>query len=122
MQTANRQHTTELAQILREMFGNFCVAIFNAQENIKETKENVDFHAIYRSMSSFIKIAMENEKHTIAHYSEVVYIMVALADDIFLNSEWEGKQFWEDNILEQKFFNTQIAGDEIFNRINIFFL
>ncbi|MCR5225382.1 MAG: DotU family type IV/VI secretion system protein [Alphaproteobacteria bacterium] len=118
MQTANSQNTTELAYTLRETFGNFCVIIFNARESIKKEKENVDYKAVHRSMNSFIKVALESEKHLLPHYSEVVYVMAALADDIFLNMEWEGKQFWEDNILEQKFFSSQIAGDEIFNRIN----
>jgi type VI secretion system protein ImpK len=47
--------------------------------------------------------------------------MAAIADEIFLNIEWEGKQYWEENMLESKFFGTQIAGDEIFQRINQLF-
>lgn len=118
MQTANRHNTAEQASVFREMFGNFCVLIFNAREEIKASQENVDFRMLYRSMSAFVKAALENGKNHTGDYSEVVYMMIALADDIFLNFEWEGKQFWEENILEQKFFSSQIAGDEIFARIN----
>ena len=118
MQTANRHNTAEQASVFREMFGNFCVLIFNAHEEIKASKENVDFRALYRSMNAFVKAATENGKNNSGDYLEVVYMMVALADDIFLNLEWEGKQFWEENILEQRFFSSQIAGDEIFNRIS----
>ncbi len=118
MQTANRHNTAEQASVFREMFGNFCVLIFNAREEIKASKENVDFRALYRSMNAFVKTALENGKNHTGDYSEVIYMMIALADDIFLNFEWEGKQFWEENILEQKFFSSQIAGDEVFTRIN----
>lgn len=43
--------------------------------------------------------------------------MAAIADEVFLNMDWEGKHFWEEHMLETKFFDSQVAGDEIFYRI-----
>lgn len=48
---------------------------------------------------------------------ELVYIMAALADEIFLNLNWSGRGYWLDHLMEQRLFHTQVAGQEIFRRI-----
>ncbi|MDR0407100.1 MAG: DotU family type IV/VI secretion system protein [Holosporales bacterium] len=57
-----------------------------------------------------------------AYLKEAVYIMVALADEVFLNITWPGRLYWEKNLLETTFFGTHIAGEEIFQRIDQFLL
>lgn len=50
-------------------------------------------------------------------YKEFQYLLVALADDVFLHVEWAGKRGWQANLLESKFFNTAVAGDRVFQQI-----
>jgi type VI secretion system protein ImpK len=50
-------------------------------------------------------------------YKEAQYVMVALADEIFLNTEWEGRRFWVLNLLESKIFHTHVAGEAFFQRL-----
>lgn len=75
---------------------------------------------IHHSISMIIKAFLDSDKATTfsKNTKEVIYAMTAIADEIFLNMDWKGKKYWEENMLETKFFNTQVAGDEIFNRIN----
>jgi len=47
-------------------------------------------------------------------YREAQYVMAALADEVFLHLEWEGKYTWP--LLESRLFQTHIAGEEVFNR------
>lgn len=56
----------------------------------------------------------------VRYYKEVQYIMVSLTDEVFLNLDWIGKEEWEDNLLESKIFNTQIAGERFFENIDKF--
>ncbi|MBL8676794.1 MAG: DotU family type IV/VI secretion system protein, partial [Alphaproteobacteria bacterium] len=35
------------------------------------------------------------------YFNEAQFIMVALADEVFLNLDWPGKTYWESNLLEQ---------------------
>jgi type IV/VI secretion system ImpK/VasF family protein len=49
-------------------------------------------------------------------YREAQYVMAALADEIFLHLEWEGKSSWP--LLESRLFQSHIAGEEVFNRID----
>jgi type VI secretion system protein ImpK len=56
----------------------------------------------------------------VKYYREVQYIMVALTDETFLNLDWIGKSEWEDNLLESRIFNTQVAGERLFENIDRF--
>ena len=51
-------------------------------------------------------------------YKEAQYVMVALADEIFLNTQWEGQKFWVSNLLESKIFHTHVAGELFFQRLD----
>lgn len=50
-------------------------------------------------------------------YREAQYIMAALADEIFLQLEWEGRAAWSSNLLETRMFGTHVAGERVFDRI-----
>jgi type VI secretion system protein ImpK len=53
-----------------------------------------------------------------SHYREALYIMVALADEVFLSFEWPGLVRWEERLLEARFFKTQIAGEAFFDNLD----
>jgi len=54
------------------------------------------------------------------YYKEAQFVMAALADEIFLNIEWDGHKYWEDNLLESRLFETHEAGEEFFNKLDLF--
>ncbi|UNM06507.1 MAG: DotU family type IV/VI secretion system protein [Holosporaceae bacterium] len=54
------------------------------------------------------------------YYEEAQYIMVSLADEMFINLNWAGKEEWEDNLLESLMYNTQDAGDKFFENLDMF--
>jgi type IV/VI secretion system ImpK/VasF family protein len=49
-----------------------------------------------------------------ALYQKAKYPLVILADEIVLNSDWEHAGAWEQNLLEEKHFSTNIGGDKVF--------
>lgn len=49
-------------------------------------------------------------------YREAQYVMAALADEIFLNLEWDGKAQWP--LLESKLFHAHAAGELLFQKID----
>jgi type VI secretion system protein ImpK len=51
-------------------------------------------------------------------YKEAQYVMVALADEIFLHMEWEGQRAWGSNLLESKIFHTHAAGELFFAKMD----
>lgn len=54
------------------------------------------------------------------YYREAQYIMVALADEVFLDLEWIGKEEWKDHLLEASLFKTQVAGEKFFSNLDEF--
>jgi type VI secretion system protein ImpK len=51
-------------------------------------------------------------------YKEAQYVMVALADEIFLHTEWEGRRVWVSNLLETKIFQSHVAGEQFFQKLD----
>src|SRR5947209_1482638 len=51
-------------------------------------------------------------------YKEAQYVMVALADEIFLHMPWEGQRAWVSNLLETKVFRTHAAGQFFFEKLD----
>ncbi|HJR08836.1 MAG TPA: DotU family type IV/VI secretion system protein [Pyrinomonadaceae bacterium] len=54
-----------------------------------------------------------------AAYKESKYVMVALADDIFLHMEWEGQRDWVANLLEAHVFGSHSAGQVFFENLEL---
>lgn len=57
-------------------------------------------------------------EHSFKLYKLAQYVMAALADEVFLNLDWEGRLLWKDHLLEAKLFQTAAAGDRVFNLID----
>jgi len=53
-----------------------------------------------------------------SYYEEAQFIMVSLADEVFLNLDWPGKRYWEFNLLEQRLYNTHSAGQVFFEKLD----
>lgn len=51
-------------------------------------------------------------------YKESQYVMVALADEIFLHMQWEGQLAWDSHLLEAKIFRTHAAGQVFFENLD----
>lgn len=49
-----------------------------------------------------------------ALYEKARYPLVVLADEILLHSGWEYAPQWERQLLEEKYFNTNIGGEKYF--------
>lgn len=102
------------------IFGSFCIELFKYKTQIVQNTENLDPKVVYKNLYTKIKDILDRRKSITFEQQvrEVVYIMVSLADEIFLNTSWDGKKYWENNMLEKYFFGTQIAGEKIFSNID----
>lgn len=53
----------------------------------------------------------------VQYYKEAQYVMAVLADEIFLNLNWPGRNAWKADLLETRLFGTYNAGDQFFKRL-----
>lgn len=97
----------------------------------KLAMDSRDFNAdiicdqIFNNLSIYIKNGTSTYIQDLGDFietnlQEVVYLMVALADETMINFNWSGQGKWMQNLLEEKFFKTHKAGEEVFNRIDNF--
>jgi len=54
----------------------------------------------------------------VERYRLVKYAMVALADEVFLQMPWEGREYWYNHLLETREFDSQNAGTQVFEIID----
>ena len=52
------------------------------------------------------------------NYFEAQYVMAAFADDVFIHLEWEGKRAWMSNLLETALFQSHVAGELFFEKLD----
>jgi type VI secretion system protein ImpK len=45
------------------------------------------------------------------------YLKAVLADEMLLNTPWAGQEAWQGHLLESTLFRTNVAGDQVFRRI-----
>lgn len=53
-----------------------------------------------------------------AFYREAQYVMATLADEVFLQLEWEGRGAWAANLLETRMFGSYVGGEVFFRRLD----
>lgn len=52
------------------------------------------------------------------NYFEAQYVMAAFADDVFIHLDWEGKRAWTSNLLESALFQSHVAGEMFFEKLD----
>lgn len=52
------------------------------------------------------------------NYFEAQYVMAAFADEIFIHLDWEGKRAWTSNLLESALFQSHVAGESFFDKLD----
>lgn len=80
---------------------------------VQEIQKNL--HHILESHS--MQASKNTAGITASYFRDAQYVMVALVDEIFLNMEWVGARVWRRSLLEGQVFQTQIAGEQFFNRL-----
>ena len=51
-------------------------------------------------------------------FSEIQYVMTAMADEVFLSIEWAGKEYWSTHLMEERMFGTHDAGSRFFENLD----
>jgi len=96
--------------------------IFSGNESATESAAKESPSAVWRRLVSILErqsldAGLEGGDFAVEIYRRAQFAMAALADEVFLNLEWAGRDAWREHLLEAKFFNTHRAGEEMFERI-----
>jgi type VI secretion system protein ImpK len=72
--------------------------------------------ALRRQEAEVVQFARDGEMLDV--YRETEYLMVAVADEVFVRLPWGGAAYWGQHLLEMERFGTRCAGQEVFARID----
>lgn len=79
---------------------------------------------IQKIMRDLLESMAEKTARTFGHSlgahiaKDAEYIMVILTDEIFLNTQWPGATTWQKSLLEAQIFQTQVAGELFFKKLD----
>ena len=90
------------------------------EETPSEKKEPHTVHLRLLSLleEQALEAGRRGGEYGVSFYKEAQYVMAALADEIFLNMDWEGKETWKANLLEFRLFGTHVAGELLFQKLD----
>lgn len=79
--------------------------------------------AIQDELKAFLENQFERLRRMVVgpssmYVQDAFYIFTALSDEILINLPWQGSDYWRQNCMEIKFFQSQIAGEKIFQQID----
>ena len=93
---------------VRDSFDEFCEHVLCVQSHLTATTVPSD---VAHDLKLHITEKFMQDK-------DVAYCACAFADETMLMHQWHGAHTWFDLLLEQSFFNSNRAGDDLFNRID----
>lgn len=94
------------------------------QEN-KKSSFDANIAQVANKIAYFLKeqknvTLQEFGQYAEQYYLEAQYIMAAYADEFFLNLDWQGKTVWDQSLVEMILFNSHVAGDLFFERLDFY--
>jgi len=116
------QHFRSFYQELVRLKGHALSSSLLTESDVSEKSlARYIFNRLVELLSDNRTIALQDASPaTQAYYNEALYIMVALADEVFLYLQWPGQQVWYENLLEVYFFNTHKAGESFYKKLDLF--
>ncbi|MGK4008196.1 DotU/TssL family secretion system protein [Sorangium sp. So ce1036] len=63
------------------------------------------------------KLGRKLANHERQLYEEAQYVMTAMADEVLLQAEWDGRHAWAERPLEAHVFHTCNSGESIFHKL-----
>ncbi len=94
------------------------------EEDGKEDRARQASTAVWKSLLTTLeRQALHAQRsrgdYALKVFAQAQYVMAALADEIFLNLDWGGREAWNSNILESKLFRSHRAGEQFFERLEV---
>ena len=108
-----------------EQFRAFLDELVNVQARLSESADATP-EAVAQGMSRHLLNLLElqtlqsrrdSTRFEMEDVADARYLKAVLADEILLNTDWAGQAQWHAHLLESTLFRTNIAGDEVFRRI-----
>ncbi len=105
-------YTTELFRVAAKEFLFLSAFRQKIRKSVRVDMDDVaaDLEEIFRNQQAEVR----SDPRLSALYDQARYPLVVLADEILIHSGWEFSREWQDRIFEEKYFRSNIGGDQYF--------
>ena len=105
-------YTTELFKVAAREFLFLSAFRQKVRKGVRVDIEDAaaDIDEVFREQAS----AVRQDPRLQALYDQARYPLVVLADEILIHSGWEFARDWQDRLFEEKYFRSNIGGDQYF--------
>lgn len=94
---------------------------YKDQEGQQVSKEIVCDKIQQKFIALFEKFSLHSQyqpgEFASTYFQDFLYAMVAMLDEVFLSFPWHGQRRWRNNLMEKRFFHTQVAGELFFKKV-----
>lgn len=96
------------------------ISLENPEEGVAFEQLTDRIQGKFRQMFEQFSLNVQQQvgEFAISHFQEALYVMVCLADEVFLAFSWIGQKRWENHLLEAQIFHTQIAGEQFYKKLD----
>ncbi|WP_347557952.1 DotU family type IV/VI secretion system protein [Robbsia sp. KACC 23696] len=114
------------SDLLSEQFRSFIDEVLRAPARVAEMRET-DPALAAQSMNRYLlrllelqtaQIERDVSRLELDNVGDARYLKVALADELLLSLPWLGRDHWTGHLLESALYQSNIAGDLVFQRID----
>ena len=110
-------------ELLRQKEKALSLYLSSSNTKINDDKYDKELEGLIVTIQKKLINTIETVNNTLIERSrlspnnirDVRYIMAVLADETFINLNWEGTEIWKLYLLEKNLFKTEIAGDKFFD-------
>ncbi len=118
-----KQASARDQRVLVDAFCNFHADVVTQKRIVAASGGVLPYDAVQqRLLDAFeaqaSKVSSSLPEHERRLFEEARYVMIAMADEVFLHLDWTGKSPWADKPLEAIVFQTRDSGERFFNRID----
>lgn len=97
------------------------------KDNIEREEHKVESEILsdkiqHKFINMFERFSLHSQNQagefSTTQFQDFLYAMVAMLDEVFLSFPWHGQRRWKHNLMEKRFFHTQVAGELFFKKID----
>lgn len=112
--------------LMSEQFRAFIDEVLRAPQRVFETREtdpalaaqSLNRHLLRLIELQTARIERDVSRLELDNVADARYLKVALADELLLAMPWIGRERWTEHLLESSLYRSNVAGDQVFQRID----
>jgi len=123
MSTVRNRPEVDGDDLMTEQFRAFLDELVKARTRFMNALDgetaarNMSQHLLNLLEVQTLQSRRDSTRFELENIADARYLKAVLADELLLNTDWKGRENWTALLLESTLYRTNVAGDQVFQRI-----